>query len=298
MSDQQVEFEEIEHIPWSALAAKTADPRSKIVAVGAGVVAMVVIGLLAGRLLSSGSGATVVTLPPVPTTIPSAAATIPTAPAPAADPEAVPGAATATSPAATVYSEADLMAISVEDESRLAVMRAEWLVQDYFTVDGDDLTAGELAGLVGDLAIPHQEKVGYSYVEWARAFTVATPSPGRYAVDVAFRSLVPSGATGLARTDVRAVTVTFDIDVDGATTLVDLPSPVALPPTLPIPDRAGESVVAPDEITAAALRLAEEAGSDPAVLAITRDGDSWRFLMEIGDDAGNRWPVVIATKNP
>jgi hypothetical protein len=298
MSDQHVEFEEIEQIPWSALAAKTADPWSRTIPIIAGVVAVVAIGLLAGRLLSSGDGATIVALPQTPAASPASATTTPAAAASSVEPDAVPVATTAASPAVAVYSEADLMAISVEDETRLAVMRAEWLVRDYFTVDGDEITAGELASLIGDLAIPHQEAVGYSYVEWARAFAVASPSPGRYMVDVAFRSLVPSGATGFARTDVRAVTVTLDVDVDGGTMLVDLPSPVALPPTLPIPDRVGESVVASDEITAAALQLAAEAGSDPSVLTVTRDGDVWRFLMEIGDDAGNRWPVVVATKNP
>jgi len=297
MSDQHHEFEEIEQIPWSALAAKTNPSLGTAGYVIAGVIAAVVIGLFAARWLASGEGGTVVTLPAPATG--HAASTTTTAVSfsgeETAPQEGVPAAAIDSA----VYSEADLMAISVEDETRLAAMRAEWFVQDYFTVDGDDRAAGDLADVLGDdLAMPHKDPAGYSYVEWARAFAVANPSPGRYGVDVAYRTLVPSDEMGFARTAVRAVTVTIDVDVDGTTRIVDLPSPTPVPGVGPMAIVAGESVVPSEEMTADALASVAELGYEPVVLDVTRDESTWRFVLQIADESGNRWPVALATESP
>lgn len=291
MSDQAPEFEEVEQIPWSALAAKTPIPWERAAYLVAGVVAVVVLGVVGGRLLWSGDGATVVTLPPIEAPGPTTAPTTTTS---SSGQEAMP-VVTEPPPAATVYSEADLMAISIDDDSRLATMRAEWFVQDYFTVDGDARVATDLAEAIGERVVPHQDPSGYSYVEWARAFGVASPLPGRYVVDVAYRTLVPAAAEGFARTAVRAVAITVDVDVDGSTQLVDLPTPVTLPGTVPMATHAGVPGTAPDETVAEALRLAGATGMDPTLVGVTRDGTVWRFLMELADPSGNQWPMVIMT---
>jgi hypothetical protein len=297
MSDQHPEFEEIEQIPWSALAARTKNPLGRVGYAIAGVIVAVVIGLFAARWLATGEGVTVVTLPD---TDPGPVAATTTAAAPLAEraPASEEGVPAAVADSA-VYSEADLMAISVEDEARLAAMRAEWFVQDYFTVDGDERAAGDLADVLGgDLAVPHRDPAGYSYVEWARAFAVTNSSPGRYGVAVAYRTLVPSGEMGFARTAVRAVTVTIDVDVDGTTRLADLPSPASLPASLPMAVVPGESAAASEEITADVLRGAAEIGSNPVIVDVTRDGNTWRFVVQISDESGNRWPVVVAKEGP
>ena len=291
MSDQTPEFEEVEQIPWSALATKTPIPWDRAGYIVAGLVAVVVLGVVGGRLFWSGDGATVVTLPPTEalgsTVAPTTATTFvgqPDVPL-VADPP----------PVASVYSEADLMAISIDDESRLATMRAEWFVQDFFTVDGDERAVADLAEAVGDQVVPHRDPSGYSYVEWARAFAVASPRPGRYVVDVAYRTLVPAAAEGFARTDVRAVGVTVDVDVDGSTQIVDWPTPVLLPGTTPMATHSGVPDTASDEMMEEVLRLAVVTGMDPVVAGVSRDGSLWRFLLDLGDESGNRWPMVMVS---
>jgi hypothetical protein len=291
--NEQPEFEELEQIPWAALAARANDPWRRVSQVVLGALAVLLLGLLAARWLFSGDEATIMTLPAVASSRADVAAS-------AADVavagEAVPPdpvEVTVTSSEPSVYSEADLMAISVPDESRLAAMRAEWLVQDFFTVDGDDGAAQGLAAVVGEHSLPQHAPAGYSYVEWARSFAISSPQPGRYAVDVAFRTLVTADAGGFVRTDPRAVTVIIDVDVDGTTQLVDLPSPATLPEMVEMSVATIAPAEASAEMTATALRIAASIGSDPAVLDVGQVDGGWRFVVEIGDRSGNRWPIMI-----
>ncbi|MGD2051920.1 MAG: hypothetical protein PVI35_05525, partial [Acidimicrobiia bacterium] len=58
------DYEEIEHIPWSALVAGAPDWRTRLLPIGAAV-AVAVIALVVGvRALTHGSSDSVVTLPP------------------------------------------------------------------------------------------------------------------------------------------------------------------------------------------------------------------------------------------
>jgi hypothetical protein len=196
-------------------------------------------------------------------------------------------------PAAAIYSEADLMAVPIEAESRLAVMRAELFVHDFFTVDGDDESADHLADLVGGWTIPHHDPAGYSYVEWVRAFGVTSPDPGRYAVDVAYRTLVAAADNDFDRGEVRAVTVTVDVDVDGTTRLVDLPVPVQIPPVAAMQLPVGTIAVAPEDVVAAARDRSFVTGGDVSVLQARRDPDGWRVVVGIQDGSGNQWPLVV-----
>ena len=114
MTDQP-EFEELEHIPWAALAAKRPDPRVRIGAIAVVAVMAVGTGLLAASLLLGGDETSTIaggTMPPVSV----APANIDIAPTTLSPQE--------TLPATSMYSEADLMLISIEDEERLAVMQA------------------------------------------------------------------------------------------------------------------------------------------------------------------------------
>lgn len=299
MSDQP-EFEELEQIPWSALAAKANDPWTRVTYMVVAALAILGLGVLAARWLADGGEATVITLPP------ASAGTVAPAPVNPAVPPVTVAVATAAAPspassdsvatttiAPSVYSEADLKAISPRDESRLAAMRAEWLVQDFFTVDGDDAVGQGLATILGDETIPHLNPTGYSYVEWARAYAIESPDPGKYAVAVAFRTLVMADDGGFARSDVKAVAVTVVVDVDGTMRVVDLPSPVALPQTVAGTVPGGQPAEPSSATEQAALRIAAEAGVDPEIVVVTEDDGVWRFRVEVGDAVGNRWPLVV-----
>lgn len=227
MTDQP-EFEELEHIPWAALAAKRPDPRLRIGAlVVVGVIAIAA-GLLAASRLSSSGDTTVpaVTDTPVAPATP-AATTAGVVDVVQPDPEVA-------LPATAMYSEADLMLISIDDEERLAVMQAEWFVRDFLTIDGDDSITERVAALVPD-GTPAPIEYGSSYVEWVHVFAVGSPSPGRYRIDVVYRLLV-GGDEGYVREPVGAVAVEIAIAVDGSATLISIPEAIAVPVLLAMAD--------------------------------------------------------------
>ncbi len=209
------DFEELEQIPWAALAAKQVNPRSRLATIAIAVAA--VVGVVIWFLMRGNTTPATVSMVDLatPTTIQS----VPTAPTepPASVEMAV--------PAAAVYSEADLMLIDVADEERLAVAQAEWLVRDYLTVDGDPLVADRIAQLLPG----EQERDDVSsYVEWVEAFAVASPEPGRYRVEVLYRVLV-GGEAGFTREPAGAVAVEVAVDVDGTTRLLAAPEAVTVP---------------------------------------------------------------------
>ncbi len=205
------DFEELEQIPWAALAATPNDARTRYLTIAVGVVfAVGVIGWLLMR--SPGPTATLATTLPAATVAPALADTVAPEPAPA-------------EPEPAVYTEADLMLIDVGDEERLAVMHAEWLIRDYLTVDGDPAAADRMADLLLDEAEQGQPP---TYVEWVKAFSVATPEPGRYLVEVVYRTLVDDGS-GFVRRPAAGMVVDLAVDTDGSARLLAVPKPVAVP---------------------------------------------------------------------
>ncbi|MCP4967014.1 MAG: hypothetical protein GY926_17500 [bacterium] len=216
MTDEP-EFEEMEHIPWAALAAKRPDPRLRIGALTAVGLLAVVAGVLAASVLLGRESPTPLTVEPT-ATVPVATGSPPETTTTTLPPE--------TLPVTSTYSEADLMLISIEDEERLAVMHAEWFVRDYFTVDGDESIGERIAELV-----PHDAEVpglASSYVEWVESFAVDSLAPGDYLVEVAYRLLIGT-EDGFVREPAAAVAVAVSIDVDGTAKLLQLPEAVALP---------------------------------------------------------------------
>jgi hypothetical protein len=300
--NEQPEFEELEHIPWSALAARTAPPLLRPVAIAVvAVIAVAVLAWLAMRVLaadqadetgpSSAVSAAGPDVPSEPLTVDNGAESVP-----AADP--VSGAEPAGTLVATVdpamYSEADLMAIAVDDESRLAAMRAEWFVQDYFTVDGDEEIAKDLHNLIAiDEDLPHSSPAGSSYVEWARAVAITSPMPAEYVVEVAFRTVLSTDGEAFTRAPVRAVVVTVTVDVDGSVTIEGLPAPVRLSAVAWRASTRGADAIAPDDVVVAALAEAESFGDNPVVTETRRDGSEWLFVVVVRDASGNRWPLEL-----
>ncbi len=204
MSD---DFEELEQIPWAALAASSPSPRNRYLGVAAGVIILVV---ATGWMLTRSDNAAAVSLA-APEVVPAPAPT--ESPSPPAPPTT-----------GAVYSEADLMLIDAGDEERLAAMQAEWLVRDVLTVDGDPLIEERLEDLLPELDRPGTP----AFVEWVEAFAVESIEPGRYRVEVAYRTLTGT-PDGYVRQPPGALAVVISIDIGGSAGLVAAPEPVPLP---------------------------------------------------------------------
>lgn len=208
------EFEELEQIPWSALAVTNPERRNRYVALGS--VAVVALAAIGWMLLRAQPTAVAVSPPSPPVTE-----------VPVLSQPVVP--TTLQAPQQSVYSEADLMLINAEDEERLAVMHAESLVRDFITVDGDTVVAARLAELIPGI----ERDDAPTYAEWVRAYAVDSSEAGRYRVEVAYRLLAATDA-GYVRQPARAVAVEVAVDVGGTTRLITAPEPVPLPELLGI----------------------------------------------------------------
>ncbi len=199
--------EELEHVPWADLMAEAEpeDRRRKTIYLGVAIVGAMVLGMIVAR---SWWAAPPPSTPLAPGDSAVAATTLP-------DVADLP-----------LYTEADLMAMPPDPSARLAMVRAEWFVTDYFTADLDPNGSAEVrAALPATVAAEMSLDVGaaVSYVEWARAFRVeevgdgtyrVALAPGTYVVDIA-----PTGrdrARGLPATVAIASgqTVRLDIDID------------------------------------------------------------------------------------
>jgi len=278
--------EEFEHVPWANLVAQTDDRRTRIVYVGIAVAAAAVIGVLGMRWLSGPDQ-----VAPLPEATPAVSVVPPVAPAAPAVP-AVPGV-----PAAPLPTEADLLAALPRDGGgeALAVMRAEWFITDYFTVDHDPMTTADVSDAFAPGTVlprlPHEEAAGTSYVEWARAYRVVPQGQSAYAVWVAFRSIYADGQ-GFRRGPVRAAEVLIDVGAGGAA-VVDLPAPVPPPRAHGLTPASLPQGPAPQAAIDAALGHAWLFDADPQVLEATADGARWRVVVGLSDASGISWPMVI-----
>lgn len=212
------DFEELEQIPWAALAATPGDSKARNAAIAVGVAAIIV---MVGWFALRGAQPTVTFTDPEPTS--TTVAMAPGAVSLAADSSTTVAAVPDPIP---VFSEADLMLIDVEQEQMLAVMQAEWLVRDYLTVDGDSLVLERMEALL--LPDPPVAGAAASYVEWVRAFSVSSPEPGHYRVEVLYRILAGADE-GFVRQPADALAVEIAIDVDGSARLLAAPEPVSVP---------------------------------------------------------------------
>ena len=282
------EHEEFEQIPWSELTTRPPDGRRRLVyLVAGGLGALIVVVLVARAFLSPSPADPVapsVTLAQAETTVTTAAAAMTTA--------------AAASPAPSLlYREADLMAFPATPGERAAVARAEWFVTDYFTADLEPTGSADVrAALPGGAAVPEmpQDSAGsLSYVEWARAFRVEEVADGRYRVGVMFRSLGAPPERGFYRLPVRAVEVTVAVATDGGSTVIDLPTPVALPAGPEAEAWTQETVEAPQWVLDAAGAASAGWGTEPRLVGAQSGDSGWRVVLTLADEVGNRWPVVV-----
>jgi len=265
MPDSDLPREEYEHVPWSQLASAARPTVSLRAAVAVGVVAAVAIGLFGSRLMSRDAPAEI----PDPAVIPDIGAV----------------AASTTSVATTVplpqlYREADLLTVLPDEEIRLAAMRAEWFVTDYFTV----------TDAAGDPAARQ------SYVEWARAFRVDGADPERFTVSVAYRLLVAGAAGTFDRLAVQAVEVVVERDRRGSLAVADLPRPVAVPADGE-PVRWPEAVDVPPAVAAEAVATMRAAGLEGDVVGGHPMERGWRVVVGAAVPGAPTFPMVVVVED-
>ncbi|MCP4225606.1 MAG: hypothetical protein GY773_19905 [Actinomycetia bacterium] len=268
--DMPVDEEHFDSIPWSSLLPQTQE-RPWLVYVAAGAVVALVVGVLAARSLRTAAPGT----DPVETVTTLFAA--PTASSP---------------PTSRPISEADLRAEIQPGVSGsvAAAMRAEWFVTDYFTRDGAGGRDAELAGALGRLP-PEVSTDVTTYVEWARAWETVTERDGRYRVSVAFRAITATDA-GFTRGLVHGVAVRVQVGPEGGTRVVDLPEPVDLPVSPTLAELPTPGAV-PDQLADQATDIATGWGEDATVLEGTEEADTWRILVEVADEHGTVWPLIV-----
>ncbi len=260
----------MERIPWAALAAATPDPRRRLAAVGIGLVALLALVLVAGRwLLAPEAGAD----PDPVQALQSPASSVPASTVPAEEAglrssaPAEPAAAAGTA----VYSEADLMAASVDTEIRIAELWAERFVRDYLTVDSDGSIAVTAAQLVA-AELPEPPAGLSSFVEWAEPYAITATRPGQYRVEVAYRLLTGS-AGSFVRQPAGAMAVTLEVDVDGTATFAGLPEAITLPAV-----RSAPAPTLTEQIPEWVLENVP-AGAASVAGAYRRDGVWWVVLI-------------------
>jgi hypothetical protein len=199
-----------------------------------------------------------------------------------------------------LYTEADLMAMPPDPAARLAMVRAEWFVTDYFTADLEPGGSAEVrAALPASVSEELSLDVGaaVSYVEWARAYRVDEVGDGTYRVVVVFRTLGAPPDRGFTRQPVRAVEVLIAVAGDGATVL-DLPAPafVALGPEAAVWE--GEEATPPQEIIDLVSTRASLWGTEPRIVTASHRGGEWRVVVTIADAIGARWPFALRVGTP
>jgi len=270
-----VDEEHFESIPWSALVPQ-APQQPWLVYVAAGAVVALVAGVLVARSVSPGGNAAAVPVSSIATPVETGENL--------AEPDPVEG--------VDLLSEADLRAeiLPASDGARAAVMRAEWFVTDYFTVDAAAGRATELAGAMGRTSLPEQPDVT-TYVEWSRAWAAEPEGDGRYRVPVAYRSIT-AGESGFVRGLVHAVAVRVQVDPGGGTRVIDLPEPIELPPSpnlAPLP----EPEPVPEQVAEQVIALVATWGDEPSVIEGIIVDETWQVVVEVTDDQGTVWPMVV-----
>ena len=164
------------------------------------------------------------------------------------------------------------------------MMRAEWFVTDYFTVDGS-------SGADGDAATRQ------TYVEWARAYRIDGADPGRYLVDVAYRLLAADESNGFTRLPLQAVQLPVLRDDDGHLVVGDLPRPVA-PPRDGTSPSWPEAGAVPQELAAEALAMLAGLGLDGDVISGHLHEGGWRVIVSGAAPGGPPFPLALIVGGP
>jgi hypothetical protein len=277
-----MENEEFEQIPWSQLVTDHQAARGRTLYLAAGIVAAVIVGILAARTFGSDDPVVIAGETSVPAAAGESTATT-TVPTPAT---------------VSLYAEADLMAALPDEAARAAVARAEWFVTDFFMVDQEPQGSAAIrAALPPGASLPSlpqdTESERVSYVEWARTTAIQPLAESLFRITVAFRALGSGPDGAFQRLPVRTVDVVVKASADGSAQVVDLPSPAdpaGIVTTAPWPATPADP---PQHVVDAAMRRAAGWGTDPVITAAAVAAGGWRISMTAADPVGIRWPVVV-----
>jgi hypothetical protein len=274
--------EEMEQVPWQDLLAEAepGDERRRAMYLGAGLIGAMLVGMVITRMWWE----------PGPPPVPVAPAVIEEVPE-TIDPVSLPEV-----PGLPLYSEADLMALPPDPGARAAIAKAEWFVTDYFTADFEPTGSTDVrAALPGGVptSYPQDGVDGISYVEWARAFRVEPEGDGSFRVGVVFRTLAAPPDRGFVRQPVRAVEVLVGVRSDGGASILDLPTPIAVPAGPDPVDLPSPTLDPPEAVVEAAVAQLAGWGSEPRVVSVHRMAVGWRVVLTVVDAAGNRWPLAV-----
>ncbi len=267
--------EQFERIPWDQLKMPPS-PRGRAMYVAAAALVAAAVSATLARNLASSPALTSATFPT--TTLASPAPALTTTPS---------------SPSTTVagpvlWTEADLMAVHPESLAAEAAAVAEWLVSDYFTVDGSGDLIDSLAGVLPAGSPLPTPAPGYrSFVEWVQAISVIESAPAEWAVTVLIRRLAAMDADPYERLPLQAVEVTMRWS-DQGWSVMDVPAVTALP-QLARADPWPEAEL-PEEVVARALAAT---GGEGTVIGGGAVGEGWRVVVETADPNGGRWPLVV-----
>lgn len=282
--------ERFEHIPWEHIGPP--GDRNKLILyglAGAVVIAGLTTAVVGGRGASTDlvptptttATATVATMEEV-TTVPTSTSMAPGATAPNDDqPDDQPhdwG-------QSGNWSEADLRAFPPETLATEAAALAEWLVSDFFTIDGGTQITADLEGVFPEGSVLPEAPVGTrSFVEWARAVSVEESAPGHYEVLVVVRRLAAAEGESYRRLAPIGVLISLTW-TEGGWSVTDLPVLAEAPLLVQAPGWSEDEV--PADIIAAAT-----ASTGGAVLAGIQVGDNWRLVIQVVDVTGVSWPLV------
>ncbi|MDH3498749.1 MAG: hypothetical protein OEM97_01380 [Acidimicrobiia bacterium] len=293
LGNQAVGDEVAEHIPWERL---TMDARGQPgwIPYALGVVIVALAATVIWLFRAPPSEPTVITLGPGPIE-PELSVTNRQ---PAGDPVDVAELPVTSEPvaeSAQVVSEADLLAFVPVEGDAAARARAEWFVLDYFS-NSDASRDAKLADAVrAHVEVPAITSDRASYVDWVRSITVREESD-RLIVTVLYRSLVSEAGGPYQTSSVRAVDVPVAVGVDGASAVLDLPTPVSVPARLEngaVPAVWEQAEPAP-EVEARGIALLPPDIGAPFIVLAQRNETAWRLVIEGSDQFGVRWPYVVS----
>jgi hypothetical protein len=181
------------------------------------------------------------------------------------------------------------MAVDPERLAATAAVYAEWFVADYFTIDGTEVSAGEVVRSLPEGSPIPDQGASRSFVESAKAFEVEQLTGDRFRVLVVVRYLTASDGSAYQRMPARAVDLVVAVNGEGAS-IIDLPSPTALPERVATTPWTGSGGDVPEEIIEAAL---VRSGGSGKVVEASAIGALWRVVILVEDSGGALWPMSV-----
>lgn len=182
-------------------------------------------------------------------------------------------AAVAPPPTASIYSEADLLALVDDGSEQLVAAAAEVFVQRYFA---------------------RSDAAHVSHVEWARVIRIDQRDAGGYSAEVAFSTVAGPTDGPFTRIPLRAVSVDVAV-VAGSAQVIGLPKTLD---RMPIDSpRPVEEVVGVEALPSAAILAAQTAAAPWGIVEIVGgwQADTWTVMVAVTDETGVRWELAVDT---